>query len=273
MPKMRGLNEGGVLTTVGMNTGTTAPTSVTAGASNAKGSYAQIISSTADDANGFYVWIATGTSSAQFLVDIAIGGAGSEQVIVSNIPVCARGNFYQVVYCPIFIPKGTRVAARAQRDLSGTSTITVAVVLLNLGFGQHGIFSRGVAYGANTGTSTGTSIDPGGSANTKGSYAQLDAAIANPIRALSVIWGAQANSARVDASWLVDIAVGAAAAETVVLGNIPMFCDDISDCIMPLATMTFPVNIPAGVRLSARAQSSSTDAAGRVFDLAVIGFD
>ena len=59
------------------------------GTANTKGSYTQMVASTSRDYCAL-AWCmdslnVTPANTANFLVDVAIGGAGSEQVIVSNL--------------------------------------------------------------------------------------------------------------------------------------------------------------------------------------------
>lgn len=95
---------------------------------NTKGSYAQLTASTTDDIAGFFMGFDNQTDPASgsvgnlyWLVDIAVGGAGSEQPILPNyllfgysVNGIALVNNMASPYFPMKIPAGSRLAARSQ---------------------------------------------------------------------------------------------------------------------------------------------------------------
>lgn len=103
----------------GSSQGTTITSSATA---NVKGSYTQLTASTPRDYRGFFISIdgqQMSFTSQQLMVDIAVGGSGSEVVILPNLPIFGSpivGGLF-----PIPIPAGTRVSARSQA--TGASTV------------------------------------------------------------------------------------------------------------------------------------------------------
>lgn len=115
-------------------------TSVTTGAANTKGSYAQLSASTSRDYIGFIIGFDDGdaaftstTTTAVF--DIAIGAGGSEQIIVPNYLAglvqsgSSAGTFMAGDPSPFIaipIPAGTRVAVRAQA-IAATQTFGVTL--------------------------------------------------------------------------------------------------------------------------------------------------
>lgn len=145
-------------------------TNVTASSTiHTKGSYTELISSTTYDWHGF--WLHAGNTSTSgaatdVLLDIAIGAASSEQVIFPDYTVGWASNSlgsYRHAWIPIFIPRGTRIAARCQALI----TSDVVNVLLFGCPGNSGLpgplFSNCDAYGINTATSRGTSHTAGNS--------------------------------------------------------------------------------------------------------------
>jgi len=98
----------------------------TSGASaNTKGSWTQIIASTTKKVVALSALIDMyGVNS---LWDIGTGSAGSEVVLIANVP----GTQYamEVYHIPILIPAGTRVAVRGQAS-TASSTALVAVNFL-----------------------------------------------------------------------------------------------------------------------------------------------
>lgn len=116
---------------LGFNSASTTGTTVTAGTSGAKGSYAQIIAATQRDYAA--IWIGTSTASAVTtvgMVDVAIGAAGSEQVIIPNMAVnqissCGVSPGGMPMF-PIRIPAGTRLAIRKATQ---TASVTGGYVI------------------------------------------------------------------------------------------------------------------------------------------------
>lgn len=254
---------------VGLVSATTRGTTVQSHAStNTKGSFVELSSSTPIDADGFYLFIGGGGSSVPCaLVDIAIGAAAAEQVIVPNV---AFGNLNNrqtyAIYFPVPIPAGTRIAARTQAA-TGSTNNTFSILLVKGGLLVPGSLGRVVDYGTTLASSRGTVVDPGGSANTKGSYSELTAATTSPIKAILLMVGnGMASGDRTaDADWFLDIAIGAAASEQIVAPDIHVAMDDGATGVpgVPQSPFWLPVEIPVGERISVRAQSDvNTDGDG-----------
>jgi hypothetical protein len=110
----------------GFLTASSQGTAVTASATaNAKGSYAQLTAATSYDLMGFALGFDTqgaAPTNAYMFVDIAVGPAGSEQVICSNIPIMSgsANPLTNTEFIPIQIPAGTRIAARASSSTGST---------------------------------------------------------------------------------------------------------------------------------------------------------
>lgn len=247
---------------------------VTAGSANAKGSWAELTSSSPIDADGFYLNVAMVGTNRDFLFDIGVGAAGSEVVILENVLVSIGSiSIGQIVeaYVPLPIKAGTRIAARCQ----STTVSAVLGIMAHLAAGD--FYSamrcgRATTYGALTADSGGTSIDPGAVASTKGSWVELAASLTNPFRSALVCVGNQANAVRSAASYSLDLGIGAAASEQVVLADNYMHADATTDLVFPPLIQRF-LSAKSGERLAARAKSDITDATDRLFDLVVIGFD
>src|SRR5690606_9408854 len=69
--------------------GTPLPTAVTAGTANNKGSYTEIAAATGFEYNAVLVHLSA-TSAADFLVDIAVGAAGVEEPVITNLAAAGR---------------------------------------------------------------------------------------------------------------------------------------------------------------------------------------
>lgn len=258
----------------GANTAASRGTTVTAnGSNNVKGNYAELIAATAFEASFILIMLDDQVAAVDYLIDIAVGAGGSEVIIASNL--LATGGTGSIVYgahymIPIKIPAGSRLAARCQCS-TGSSAIRVSALLFGGGFLAPETLSLVTTYGDNTADSGGVSVDPGGTINTKGAYSQITASTTYQIRWLIIAIGNQLNNVRTSQSWLIDIAVGAAASEVVLLPNITLNCSTSPDIITPQTICMIPIKIPAGTRLSVRAQSDGNDATDRLFDVILYG--
>lgn len=268
--------EGGRIETVGANAANSTGTSVTASATaNTKGSYSQLTASTPADAAAITVLVNGPNSAADYLVDIAVGAASSEQVICSNLTASSgtgavtRGATYTF---PIPIPAGTRIAARAQ-STTASAVIRPLVILHEHTLMTTESLGRAADYGSATGDSGGTSIDPGGTANTKGSWTQITASTTNPMMGFILAFGNQINTARTQGTFLFDVGIGGAGSEQVILADYFMAISAVDDAPDPIASVFIPCNVPAGTRLAVRAQSSVTDATDRLVDVIIYGVD
>lgn len=237
-----------------------------------KGAWGEVIASTGKNASGLLVIVGGGTTG-EFLYDIGIGASGSEKVLLANLYFgMAHSSQYRnfmSFFLPIFIPAGSRISVRGQSSVGGTSKGFV-FVLVSSGWESQGL-NKIETLGANTVDSGGTSIDPGGSANTKGSYAEITAATGHRYKALLISFGQQANAARTACYWLVDIAIGAAGSEKVIISDLIIGGSNNTMAIHPRVIGPIPVDIPAGTRIAVRAQCTITDATDRLFDNILYG--
>jgi hypothetical protein len=253
-----------------------AGTSITAAASaDTKGSYSQIIASTAFDAHAMLLHVGreTGTAGIQFLIDLAVGGAGSEQIIIPNY-LFSRGNNESsdaAILLPISIPAGSRIAARCQCS-TASAVVKITLHLFGGDLWTPGGLSRVEACGAVTTDSGGSGIDPGASANTKGAYGPLITSTAFDYKGIFVCIGGNKNSVIGTLTrGRMDISVGPSSSEQVILPDLQFVAGTAGDAYMPGVYPFFPIAIPAGSRIAVRAQSSNTDATDRIFDVVVYG--
>jgi len=259
------------LVTVGQTAASSTGTTVTAGTANVKGVWAQISAATPVNASGVIVMLASLSANGDYLIDIGIGAAGFESVLIRNILYCRRADDACAHFrFDVGVPAGSRLVARAQSTAS-SPTVVVAAMLLSYGFPGLSHLGLVLDYGTAVADSGGTGVDPGATLNTKNSWAELVAATSWPIRALVMAIGNQNNSARTTATWLLDIAVGAAGQEHAIIPDIILSANSSGDLMQPPVLGPFPVAIPSGSRIAARAQCNISDATDRLFDVAVYG--
>jgi len=189
------------------------------------------------------------------IIDVAIGGAGSEVVIIPNLAFTPQGDGANhgttAHWCfPIYIPEGTRISARCTFD----QTNTFAQILTFSGF------APSVGSGVDTigWSSNPTNITPNASANTKGSYTALTASSSRDYLGfvIATMGPGQTSSAYSNENRLLDIAIGSAGNEIPIISNYFMGRQSLQG-VSPF----YPIFIPAGTRISARIQSDGASAA------------
>ncbi len=259
------------LATLGALSASSIGTAVASHASdNTKGAWVEFSASTPFDAVGVLMFFSL-PGPAGRLIDLGVGGAGSEVVVVENILRTVGGTFSaDHIFLPIAIPQGSRLALR-QQSTTGSHVSEVTLMLVAGNFAHSSGFHRATTYGAATADSGGVSVDPGGTINTKGAYSEIAAATARAAKSVLLLIGNWANTAMSNAAWLIDIAVGAAGSEVVVAADVFVTSFTGSDSIVPGAIL-LPISIPAGARLAVRAQCNSNDATDRLLDAVIIGF-
>lgn len=259
--------------TVAADETNTGGTVLTASASaNTKGAWVQLVAATPIEAHSIVIIIRTNTGDQ--MSDIAIGPVGQEHIIVPNL-ITGSGNTSGMrpsYHIPISIPKGSRLSARNQ-STTGGGLMSLIVMLMNYGSGASPQMGQIVDYGTNPADSGATGIDPGTSLNTKNSWAQLVASTARPIRALIVAIGNQANTAMATANWLLDVSIGPAGQEHIIIPDILLSAAAAGDTMTPPVLGPFPISIPPGSRIAAHAQCSISAATNRLFDIAVYGVE
>lgn len=272
-----------VVTDLGTVAASSQGTSLTANSvANTKGTtYTQLIASTAENYAGLLVHV-TGnqaTASVAFLIDIAVGAAAAEQVLIPNV-YYYQGSSSSVVrhdvmaYFPVAVAAGSRLSMRSQSSVaSGVCIVQVLGVPINP-FVPEG-FTRCTSYGEVLASSLGTQIDSGAVANTEGAYAALSASTTNPMKAIRVIVTVGNGTLPATAgTGLLDLAIGAAAAEQVVIPNLQYIRSTTTGSDARIwSPPVWPVDIPSATRLAARCQFGNTDANARLMRLVAYGFD
>lgn len=246
------------------------------GTANGKGAYVQLIASTGFAYSAFSVQLTGEGGGGQcYLVDIAIGAAGSEQVIVSNIlldTTRAIGMNDINITLPIAIAAGSRISARCQEP-GGAGTRNVGVVLSGRSGGvNYGPASVGAAttYGAVTASTNGTLIDQGASANAWGAWTQMSASTAVYHNMLIAVMGTDQQAANFGGTYLFQIGIGAAASEVA----IAQFRSSTNTNGTRMQNNSYYTNtqIPPGTRLSMRAQCTLAAASDRHATAILLGF-
>lgn len=241
---------------------------------NVKGAWVEFSAAAPFDAAGFFISFGpAGISVADYLVDVGVGAAGSEQVILSNLlGSVANFNVGGEVFIPLPIKAGERVAVRLQSSDASLGVPVLMQLVAGDFFSQLGL-GRATTYGADTTDSGGTVCDPGATANTKGAWTEIIAALTNPIKYLVVCVGTRNNGVINAANeTLFDIGVGAAGSEQIIVADTYTYASTGMDMFLP-CYFGKHVSVKAGERLAIRSQSTNTDATDRLADFVLIGFD
>jgi hypothetical protein len=227
-------------------------------------SYTTLVASTAYDAHGVFLHVsgpgASGTVTAA-LLDIAIGAASSEQIIIPDL-MCGNSGVSNgaylsacAYYFPIRIPAGVRVSGRSQCAVGGQN-IYVGIHLLRHSGMPGGWFGQRVtAYGVNTSTSSGATVSV-----TQNTYATVNvtASSTNPVKYLQLGHDLANDSGGSTSRGLLEVL----AASQVLVDDLPYNESTTTETVqnaMPnfiLSTMMF--NLPAGIALAVGAMRSVT---------------
>ena len=242
---------------IGSVTATSAGTSLTSGAANAYGSFAQLIASTASDTEWMAVNLHGGTNASSFqcAIQIAVGASGSEKAIIHDLVLQCDSPTILTVCLPISIPAGTRISAAAAAATASDGPFPINCQLFDGAFTQ----TEGVAgvdsIGFVSASTQGTTITGSGTTNTKGSYSQLIASTTRDY--LGFFFAQDTLNATVIAasSYLFDIAIGASGSEVPIAPNVLGTAVASLGLNLPITSGLYPIPIPAGSRISARLQS------------------
>lgn len=133
------------------------------------GNATEIIASTAFDADWVNVWFINNYGSntrSDSLLNIYIGAAGSEQLLISNLLAgwaAPLGTGLPKWYSfPLLVPAGSRISAKHQSIRTNTNAYVLVELLA--GTGDHWSGQKVECVGAVTGSSRGTTVTPGAAA-------------------------------------------------------------------------------------------------------------
>lgn len=153
------------------HTSSTGVNVVSNGSAHTKGNYTQGIASTSENGDGLRLYISQSTAAARlYLLDVALGAAASEVVLVPNIHFRLNSTSYWTkLFIPCKIPAGSRVSFRCQ-DATGGGSCKIAGYVVPASVSADEGFSAAadcINPLAATGTSAGSvTVDAGGTINT-----------------------------------------------------------------------------------------------------------
>lgn len=239
---------------VGVYSESSAAVTVTSGAANTKGAWAQMIASTAGDAGWVRITlnadIFVTATAVGALVDIGIGGAGAERVVIADVCFSSAGlgamrEFY------LRVPAGSRIAVR----MACVTASKAVGFVVGVGALPNFLDTPDVCttYGAVASPANGTVITPGGTVNVYGVWTQIVASTTNPINWLAWSTG-QSTTASLLNTGKIEIGYGPSGSEQTLISGIwtrQTGAEEFNG-----AGGCYPVYIPAASRLVARMQQS-----------------
>lgn len=214
-------------------------------------------------------------SAGDYTVDIGIDdGSGNVYVICPDLRcpglrVARAGMVHYML--PLHVEQGKQLAFRcAASVVSLQCRVTIGGGAIGMG-GSMG-FGRMVALYSPS-SSRGVAVDPGGTVDTKGSWAQLTSSSSDRVVAVVGCIGHNNDIARAaNQSMLLDIGIGAASSERVLIPDLHFTAETNQDQWLPSTFGPYPCDVPSGTRFAARSACSVNTAGDRTCDIALWGF-
>lgn len=253
----------------GANTASSTLTALTAGAVNTKGSYTELIASTARESKMITVQITGNSNKRNFRFWLATGAASSEVDVFSFrmwSGVVANADRTSFTF-PFTVASGTRISAACSCNVA-TQAASIQVWLSD--DDSYGTSTEATLIGNVSGdTAQGVDVDAGASANTKGSWTEISSSAPHDMDFLVLFVGQSANTGiNPNHNFLIDIGTGAASSETVLVSDIYSL-NDTNEA----GNTCFPIYAPisSGDRVVMRCQSDNTDSNDRIIDCSILG--
>lgn len=244
-------------------------TSMTAGAANVKGAWAQLFATAPFDVFGMTInWCNNSASAAvrNWLFDIGVGGAGVEVPIISNM----MGTWTTTVlsagtvpwYFPLRIPAGTRISARAQ--CSTAAATALCTIFLHGGANyQPFAFSAAEGIGVDTSTSKGTPITAGNT-GAESAYTSIGGTTSREYRGILPMIGTDTVTTMTNLGYHLEYGYGSAT-----LGERAFGANNTEYVLGMMPLQPDFMAIPSGTQLQMRAECSGT---GEALQYGLMGF-
>ena len=248
-------------------------TTVTANAStNTKGDWASLGTPAFD-----YQRIAVSvfqTAASTKLFDIGINnGSGNWHVIAEDLalpgPKYADLGFYYDL--PLRVKAGQQLGMRVQAS-SASHVLNCTITGFSKGAYDGQGYARMVRLQTAVANSRGTAIDAGATASTKSAWVELNSSTSVDVDALFAVVGFNGDTGRTAAATaLLDIGVGAASSEYVIVPNLFLRWTTTTDGPQQILGV-LPVPVRNASRLVARLACTDATAGDRTLDLCLHGF-
>lgn len=253
------------------------------GTPHTKTAWTTVAASTGSAAwEGFWLYldtVAVNATDSSMLIDIGVGVAASEVTIVANMPIGYRGGAIALnpIWIPLYIPSGTRVAARLQSAIA-SAALKLTTVGNNSGHGlisDNDLYGYCTTYGASLSTSHGTATTSG-AVDTYGTPAEVTVpgtGLTAPMHAALICVGGNGSNAMNTTTNRLALCGGAGGSEVARTTDF-YFAGTSTESINPsgLVPFTQPIeglSVPVGERESIKVASHT---ATQTFDFALIAF-
>jgi hypothetical protein len=224
-----------------------------------------------------YEWITLNVANAATsdkMIDIGYNdGSGNWHRIADHIAFQGRkyADLHHNYSIPLRCKAGKELGARI---IASTGGATLQMTLTGYSKGPMGLpgYSRMIGLNDSWSSSRGLAVDPGGTANTKGSWAVVSTSCIAESDALFCTIGYNGDTTRTSAAvMLLDLGVGASSSERVIVPNLFTRWSSNQDGPQNVFGI-LPVPIKSGIRIVARSQCSDNAAGDRTCDVCVYGF-
>jgi hypothetical protein len=250
--------------------------SVPCGASGAKASWSEQVTSTPEDYYGLIFQMRVMSWSGYLWnFDIGIGSSGSEKILLEEFmtPMISNQARYSCAYTfplPYFIPAGSNLHFRGRCTYGSEQSYSMTVLGLHGESFGHNVYAQSQWMNVDASNVKGRDIDPGATPDTWSSWADVsDGPLSIDAKYLIIYQGTN-DAARSSCSWRTQLAVGGAGSEQVI-ADWTCYCHSSSD-FMSSPYLWFPVQIPANTTLRNRSMCSIGTAVDRVIQVAYYFF-
>ena len=238
---------------IGANYGATLGTTI-----NSTG-WVELEASTVEDYDAFVLYLNFRSTNEDVHVSVAIGDAGSEQVIVDRALYPGRSHHFRMCcsyWLPISIPAGSRIAVKAVDDTNNAASHNMYMVMHRASGNAAPAFSVFEEIGEAT-------IDPGGTENVLSGWAEIASSVAHDYPLITWRLFPVDKTIGNNINMLYDMAVGAAGNEKLLMQQLYAHMGNGIDTYAPIHIPLFPFGVKAGDRLSWRCQLNSSNAVER----------
>lgn len=249
-----------VVSILGVNTADSGSTGIDpGGTANTKSAWVQLVASTTYTMRRLFVFAGAqnhSTLAAQWDVDIAIGGSGSEIVVVDHIHFCAGisagldPSFREVW---VEIPAGSRIAVRASCNITATTQRTLDIAIVGYEevlVGQASPYRRfeGARQALGYGSGSPTTVTSG-AVNTLGSMTEIASASGADATGITIF-----ADTSVSGDGYLQVFFGPSGSE-VLQFTLPLLGS--ATAAISLHSYTFGWRVPAATRIAAKFQSNT----------------
>lgn len=251
---------------VGFDLANTRGQAITSGGSaNTKGAWVEIQSAAANTSQADSVTVVIMNPAVSlnelFLVDLGVGGAGSEETVLPNLLHFSAGgtsSFSVTAYSfPISLPANERIAIRCQSS-AASDTCYAHIIKHSNSLSQSVSYQKAVDYGADTASSSGTLVARS-TAGTWGSWTEIVSSTSERIKGFNVGAVRDPNSWSNGSQVAFEVAVGSAGNEEIIYsGELKQM--NAAEVSSGTSFHFVPVQVNAGSRLAIRATGNIANA-------------